>query len=84
LIPTTLNWLKKKGSILALSLLGQYLRTHEEPDFQVRKATWTWLYNSLLNFSVMDKIFHLKLSHKWQIKNGRVGAKTSGKRRPST
>ncbi|KAL2019572.1 hypothetical protein VTK56DRAFT_9539 [Thermocarpiscus australiensis] len=52
--------------ILVLPLLGQYLRIHQEPDFHLRKATWTWTYTAMCNVAVM-KIFGCTLSHKSQI-----------------
>ncbi|KAG7284558.1 hypothetical protein NEMBOFW57_010936 [Staphylotrichum longicolle] len=67
-ITNSLNWLKRKHPILVLPLLGQFLRTHQEPRFQVRKALWTAIYTALLNVGIMNKIFHCTLPHKKQIK----------------
>lgn len=64
---TTLNWLKNVDPILNLPLLGQCLRLHQEPDFQLQKAGWAWAYTALQNVSIMDKIFHCTLPHKDQV-----------------
>ncbi|KAK4034034.1 hypothetical protein C8A01DRAFT_19101, partial [Parachaetomium inaequale] len=66
-IMISLNLLKHKHPILVLPLLGQYLRTHQEPDFERRKAVWTWLYTALYNVAIMNKIFHCTLTHEAQI-----------------
>ncbi len=61
------NWVKKKHPILVLPLLGVWLRNHQEPDFQRRKAVWAWTYTAMSNVATMDKVFHLTLDHKPQI-----------------
>ena len=63
----TANWVKKKHPILVLPLLGVWLRNHQEPDFQRRKAVWTWTYTAMANVFLMHKVFHLILDHKPQI-----------------
>ncbi|KAK4243037.1 hypothetical protein C7999DRAFT_45057 [Corynascus novoguineensis] len=71
-IMISLNLLKRKNPILVLPLLGQFLRTHHEADFQQRKAVWTWIYIATYNVGIMNKIFHCTLNHKAQIERWSV------------
>jgi uncharacterized Zn-finger protein len=66
-ILSVINWLKRNHPILVLPLLGLYLRTHQEPDFQVRKVTWTSTYTALLNVTIMNRVLHCGSTHTAQI-----------------
>ena len=57
--------------LLILLIRGHYIRIHQEPSFQLRKAMWVWTYNALLNVSIMDSLFHYNLPHKRQIEEWR-------------
>ena len=62
-----LNFLKKRHPILILPLLSHWLNTHDDPDFQSRKASWSWTYNALLNTGIMNKIFHCTAKRTTQV-----------------
>jgi hypothetical protein len=70
-IMTSLNWIKNHHPPLALPLVGQFLRTHKEDDFEVRKSERLWTYTAIFNVGLMRVIGLINGSHitrveRWQ------------------
>lgn len=57
LISSPLNRIKKYSAPVRLPLVGEWLRTHSDPDFESRKARWAWVYNALTNEAIMCSLF---------------------------
>lgn len=57
LISSSLNRIKRYSAPVRLPLVGEWLRTHSDPDFESRKARWAWVYNALTNEAIMCSLF---------------------------
>ena len=63
-IMSSLNLAKRRHPILVLPLVAQLLRTHDEPNFETRKATWSYINTALGNVGIMCTIFNCHMPYK--------------------
>ncbi|KAJ4177755.1 hypothetical protein NW767_015038 [Fusarium falciforme] len=67
-ISSAVNFAKRSHAPILLPIVAAWMNAHEEPDFGVRKAQWSWAYNSAANASALSHIFSLESTHTYKAK----------------